>query len=73
MPACVGVWFSKSLAVMLLLHPGAISALFPLFSQTEAFRTDLWQTGFSLFFLLVQFTNVYRYNFGNYDFGDANA
>ena len=44
-----------------------LAAVFPFLVQTEALRLDISYMSYSLFFLAVQFTNVYRFNFTNYD------
>jgi hypothetical protein len=44
-----------------------LNAIFPLLTWSEELRLDLVFTGFALYYLLVQFVNIYRFNLFNYN------
>ena len=44
-----------------------LKAVFPLLNWSEELRLDLVFTGFALYYLLVQFINIYRFNLFNFN------
>ena len=48
-------------------HTDLLRKALPLLVESEPLRLDLAYTGYSLFFLVVQFTNLYRFNLARYD------
>ena len=44
-----------------------LKAVFPLLTWSEELRLDLVFTGFALYYLLVQFINIYRFNLFNFN------
>lgn len=46
---------------------GLLKSIFPLLNWSEELRLDLVFTGFALYYLLVQFINIYRFNLLNFN------